>query len=240
MEEIMEQIPPWFTRSGIYTLLLVIGIILLSGYLIPYDESLEVKVERTLHPSPFIIKAPFNGEIDKVLISDSGMIEADSKILSLTGSHSVQSQTQSVTINTPFSGTCFISPTLKTGSFVDSGQWMVTIIPEEIRDIRFKSLINKSESRQIETGMKAILYFNGKSESSDLKGSISEITGIVGSDRVEVEYELFTTSGEKINNDSLYSASKYGIAKIITKESRLINHIIEPSNPLSKLDKNKY
>lgn len=105
--------------------------------------------------------------------------------------------------------------------------WLLTIKPNGIEKVIYRSETVLSDKNQIVEMQNAELVFTGLSKPDNivLEGYVFSKVEIVGTNKTVIDYYY----PKYINPDSLPHYSTSGKAKILIRESRLINHIVKPS-----------
>lgn len=230
MEDLMGQVPPWFARSGFYALLAVLAIVFTSGYLIPYNEYVELSCKYHLRPVPQVIYAKNNCTIHEIYVSSGDKIKKESTILTIEY-RDVLGQDKVITrIKAAQNGIVALSPGVLPDAGIAANHWLATVKPERFESVSLRSETNVSYDKQISIGQKTQMTFPGLDNKQDLllNGTISSVTEVAGTGRMEIEYKV----SEPVSIDTMASYSQVGRSKILIKKSRLINHIFKPANPL--------
>ncbi len=222
VRNIVGQIPPVLLRKGIAVISIVIIGVIIGSYFIPYPETLTMSVGLYSLPESEIVKASENGFIE---LNESGEnVQKNQVLASLKANDSI------IPIKSRSEGRLLIN--CHTQSFVNEGDILFSIVPENIRNVYGILLIPQEKINRIKLGQNVkieLMDFPAKSYGL-IDGEVSKIYPIPDNDagyKVEVQLKngFISTNNYKFDYSPLIKSKATVFLSSESFLKRFINSI---------------
>ena len=223
VQEILGHVPHWMIRWGnSIILLLVIGILIFSGFL-RYPDRITTEILLTTSNPSSNIYATTNGEFGKLLISDNASVSRDQVIATLKDSIGQMHE-----IKSPISGKVHFLDFWREKTTVAKGNLLFKITP-----LKYGNYVGKlkvpagqvgtlSPGQEVRIPSTTIFFPSG----DDLVGKISKIASVPDENGNYVVEVLFPEMLDTLKRDpSLYPIDSKAIANIITEDLSLLERL---------------